>query len=186
MLPYCQYVLTHPEDELNRVYHDSEYGFPLEEDNLLFERLVLEINQAGLSWLTILKKKENFKEAYFHFNIEKVAHLDTNDFARLMDNQGIIRNRLKINAAIENAKRIQILQKELGSFKLWLDSHSHISMEEWVKLFKSNFLFTGRQIVGELLMSTGYVSGSHDEDCPIFEKVLEKKPPWMKFISSQG
>ena len=186
MLPYCQYVLTHPEDELNRVYHDSEYGFPLEEDNLLFERLMLEINQAGLSWLTILKKKVNFKEAYLHFDIEKVARFDTNDFARLMDNQGIIRNRLKINAAIENAKRIQILQKEFGSFKLWLDSHSHISMEEWVKLFKSNFLFTGRQIVGEFLMSTGYVSGSHDEDCPIYKKVLEKKPRWMKFMSSQG
>ncbi|MFC2064114.1 DNA-3-methyladenine glycosylase I [Chloroflexota bacterium] len=184
MLPYCQYVLTHPEDELNRKYHDFEYGFPLEEDNLLFERFVLEINQAGLSWLIILKKKENFKEAFFHFDIEKVARFDTDDFARLMDNKGIIRNRLKINAAIENAKRIQILQKEHGSFRKWMDSHSHKSLEEWVKLFKSNFLFTGRQIVGEFLMSTGYLPGSHDSNCPIYEKVLQKKPPWTKSVSS--
>ncbi|HKZ43617.1 MAG TPA: DNA-3-methyladenine glycosylase I [Anaerolineales bacterium] len=180
MLTYCQYVLAHPEDELNRNYHDTEYGYPLENDNLLFERLVLEINQAGLSWSLILKKKENFRKAYLNFEMNEVAQFDEYDFLRMMNDQGIIRNRLKINAAIVNAKTIIKLQKTSGSFKQWLDMHTQYSLEEWVKLFKKNFRFTGREIVREFLLSTGYLPGSHDEDCPVYDKILQLEPPWMK------
>jgi len=180
VLTYCQYVKSHPEDEFNRVYHDTEYGFPLDDDALLFERLILEINQAGLSWITILKKKENFKLAYHGFVIDKIAGYDQAERERLLADAGIIRNRLKINAAIENAKKIQTLQKEYGSFKDWLDMHIHYTKDDWVKLFKQNFKFTGGEIVGEFLMSTGYLPGAHDPDCLIYGQIALLKPAWMK------
>ncbi len=179
MLTYCQYVKTHPEDEYNRVYHDTEYGFPLDDDALLFERLILEINQAGLSWITILKKKENFRLAYHRFNIDKIAGYDQSERERLLADAGIIRNRLKINAAIENAKKVQTLQEEYGSFKSWLDVHKHYTKDDWVKLFKQNFKFTGGEIVGEFLMSTGYLTGAHEPDCPVYQQIALLKPAWM-------
>jgi DNA-3-methyladenine glycosylase I len=178
MTTYCEYVLTHPEDEFNKRYHDTEYGFPLKDDNLLFERLMLEINQAGLSWITILKKAENFRKAYHGFDINKVAAYGEKDRARLLEDAGIIRNRLKVNAAIENAKRIQELRKEYGSFKEWLDVNSKLSKEEWIKLFKKTFIFTGGEIVNEFLVSTGYLAGAHDKDCPVYTKVASLRPPW--------
>jgi DNA-3-methyladenine glycosylase I len=119
---YCEYCLTHPEDTFNKTYHDTQYGFPLKDDNLLFERLVLEINQAGLSWITILKKADNFHKAYDGFKIEKIAKYTEKDRARLLTDAGIIRNRLKINAAIVNAQKILELKKEFGSFSGWLDN----------------------------------------------------------------
>jgi DNA-3-methyladenine glycosylase I len=179
MLTYCQYVKTHPDDEYNRAYHDTEYGFPLDDDALLFERLILEINQAGLSWITILKKKENFRLAYHAFDIDKVAGYDQAERGRLLADAGIIRNRLKVNAAIENAKQIQLLQADHGSFKGWLDSHAHFSKDAWVKLFKQTFIFTGGEIVGEFLMSTGYLPGAHDPDCPVYKQIAALKPAWM-------
>ena len=136
MTTYCDYCNSHPEDTFNRNYHDTEYGFPLEDDNLLFERLVLEINQAGLSWITILKKADNFRKAYHGFNIARIAKYNESDRARLLSDTGIIRNRLKVNAAIVNAQRITELQKEHGSFGAWLDAHHPLPKEEWVKLFK--------------------------------------------------
>jgi DNA-3-methyladenine glycosylase I len=178
MSTYCQYVREHPEDEYNCRYHDSEYGFPLEEDAMLFERLILEINQAGLSWITILKKADHFRKAYHDFDIDTVAGYGQADRERLLVNPGIIRNRLKINAAIENAQRIQVLREEFGSFKCWLDAHQDLSKEEWVRLFKKTFLFTGGEIVGEFLMSTGYLAGAHDPDCPVYEVLVAKRPPW--------
>lgn len=178
MTTYCEYVMTHSEDEFNKRYHDTEYGFPLKDDNLLFERLILEINQAGLSWITILKKAENFRKAYHGFDIDKVAAYSEKDRARLLEDAGIIRNRLKVNAAIENAKRIQELRKEYGSFKEWLDVNSKLSKEEWIKLFKKTFIFTGGEIVNEFLVSTGYLAGAHDKDCPVYKKVASLRPPW--------
>lgn len=178
MLTYCQYILAHPEDSLNRSYHDSEYGFPLQEDNLLFERFMLEINQAGLSWTTILRKAENFRRAYHGFDVERVAGYEQPDFDRLLADAGIIRNRLKINAAITNARRIRELQARHGSFKAWLDAHHPGSLQDWTRLFKSTFVFTGGEIVREFLVSTGYLRGAHDEDCPIHPAVLALKPPW--------
>src|SRR6476619_4444353 len=109
---YCTYVETLDKNNVHKLYHDNEYGFPIESDNELFARLVLEINQAGLSWDTILKKKDNFFKAYDNFEIKKVAKYGEKKYAALMQDAGIIRNRLKINAAIENAKVIQQLQKE--------------------------------------------------------------------------
>ncbi len=178
MPSYCQYVLAHPEDTWNAQYHDTVYGFPLDHDDLLFERLMLEINQAGLSWLTILKKAENFHRAYDGFQIARVASYDQPDIDRLLSDAGIIRNRLKINAAVQNARRIRSLQQEHGSFKAWLDSHHPSTREQWSKLFKTTFVFTGGEIVREFLVSTGYLRGAHDDDCPIYPRVMLLKPAW--------
>jgi DNA-3-methyladenine glycosylase I len=178
MTSYCEYCNSNPDDTYNRNYHDSQYGFPLEDDNLLFERLVLEINQAGLSWITILKKADNFRSAYSQFDIDSIAAYDEADRERLLNDAGIIRNRLKVNAAIENARRIQNLRSEYGSFKDWLDAHHPLAKDEWVRLFKQNFKFVGGEIVNEFLMSTGYLPGAHEESCPIYARVKSQSPPW--------
>jgi len=180
MTTYCDYCNSHPEDTFNKNYHDTQYGFPIADDDLLFERLILEINQAGLSWITILKKAENFRKAYDKFKLERVAKYTEKDRARLLADAGIIRNRLKVNAAIVNAQRILDLKKEHGSFKNWLDAHHPLTKDEWTKLFKKNFVFTGGEIVNEFLMSTGYLPGAHTKDCPIYKKVAAQKPAWMK------
>jgi DNA-3-methyladenine glycosylase I len=177
MSGYCQAAPGH---EFHGPYHDREYGFPLHDDNELFERLILEINQAGLSWLTILKKREAFKKAYRGFDIDKVARFGERDRARLLADAGIIRNRLKVDAAIDNARRIQSLQREHGSFKAWLDAQHPLTKDEWVKLFKKTFRFTGGEIVGEFLMSTGYLPGAHHEKCPVYKKILKAKPAWRQ------
>jgi DNA-3-methyladenine glycosylase I len=176
---YCAYVAEHPEDEYNKRYHDAEYGFPIVEDSLLFERLMLEINQAGLSWLTILKKAEGFRRAYHGFDLDRVARYGARDRARLLRDAGIIRNRLKVNAAIENARRIIALRAEHGSFKGWLDAHHPRSADEWTRLFKAHFVFTGGEIVREFLVSTGYLPGAHEPDCPIYPIVQKLGPAWM-------
>ena len=177
---YCDYVLNKGKDTVHRHYHDTEYGFPIHDDNLLFARLILEINQAGLSWETILKKKDNFFKAFDNFNIEKVARYTDVKKAKLMQDAGIIRNRLKIEAAIENAKSIKKIQKEFGSFQKWLDGHHPKTKEEWVKLFKQTFRFTGGEIVNEFLMSTGYLPGAHSEDCPVYKKLMKQKPKFLE------
>jgi DNA-3-methyladenine glycosylase I len=176
---YCEYVLNKGKDTVHRDYHDKEYGFPINDDNLLFARLVLEINQAGLSWETILKKKNNFFIAFDGFDIGKVARYSEKKKEKRMQDAGIIRNRLKIEAAIHNAKCIKGIQKERGSFKNWLDIHHPQTKEEWVKLFKTTFRFTGGEIVNEFLMSTGYLPGAHTITCPVYKKILSKKPKWI-------
>jgi DNA-3-methyladenine glycosylase I len=180
MTSYCDYCNSHTEDTFNKVYHETQYGFPLQDDNLLFERLILEINQAGLSWITILKKADNFRAAYDQFEIEKIAKYTEQDRARLLADAGIIRNRLKINAAIVNAQKILELSKEFGSFKNWLDTNHPLTKEEWTKLFKKTFVFTGGEIVNEFLMSTGYLQGAHQADCPIYKQVASLRPAWMR------
>lgn len=173
------YCLIAPGHEFHGPYHEHHYGFPIADDDQLFERLVLEINQAGLSWLTILKKQAAFHEAYSGFAIAKVARYGDKQRARLLEDSGIIRNRLKINAAIENARRIEVLQRSHGSFAAWLAAHHPLSKAEWVKLFKREFVFTGGEIVGEFLMSIGYLPGTHAEDCPVFKKIAALQPPWL-------
>jgi DNA-3-methyladenine glycosylase I len=173
---YCEAVLLMDKNNLHRIYHDQFYGFPIENDDELFGRLILEINQAGLSWSTILNKQENFRKAYKNWNIKKIASFKEKDFERLMNDAGIIRNRLKINAAIENAKAVLQLQKEYGSFKKWIEHHHPKTKEEWVKIFKNTFRFTGGEIVNEFLMSTGYLPGAHITSCPVYKKVLKLKP----------
>ena len=164
---------------LHKQYHDKYYGFPIHDDNELFGRLIMEINQAGLSWETILKKETGFRQAYDNFNIKKVAAYKEPDRMRLLADPGIIRNRLKIDAAIENAKTILILQKEAGSFRQWLVQHHPKTKDEWVKLFKKTFRFTGGEIVNEFLMSIGYLPGAHTKDCKIYSKIIKTKPMWM-------
>ena len=175
---YCDFVQNSGRDTVHRHYHDNEYGFPLKTDDELFARLVLEINQAGLSWETVLKKKDNFFKAFDNFDIDKVSRYTGKKKEKLMEDAGIIRNRLKIEATIDNAKKIKTIQKEFGSFKNWLDNHHPKSKEEWVKLFKQSFRFTGGEIVNEFLMSTGYLPGAHVESCPIYKRVLKLKPKW--------
>jgi DNA-3-methyladenine glycosylase I len=182
MVTYCQYLREHPEDTFNKNYHDTEYGFPLATDSALFERLVLEINQAGLSWITILKKQANFRLAYDGFNIDRIAAYREQDVARLLAEAGIIRNRLKVRAAIENAHCIQGLRAEFGSFKGWLESHHPLSLDEWTKLFKKTFGFTGGEIVKEFLLSTGYLPGAHDQDCPVYWQVARLEPAWTRSL----
>lgn len=180
-MSYCSAIEYMAEERkaLHKAYHDKLYGFPIHDDNELFCRLVLEINQAGLSWETILKKEAGFRKAYHNFNIKKVAAYTEADRERLMGDAGIIRNKLKINAAIENAKTILQLQKEYGSFEKWLEQYHPLSKEEWVKLFKKTFRFTGGEIVNEFLMSIGYLQGAHASDCVIHKKILKTKPMWL-------
>jgi len=180
MTTYCDYCNSHPEDVFNKNYHDTQYGFPLQSDDRLFERLVLEINQAGLSWITILKKADNFHKAYDDFKIEKIARYSEKDRARLLEDAGIIRNRLKVNAAIVNAQTILELRKEYGSFKGWLDANHPLTKDDWSKIFKKTFVFTGSEIVNEFLISTGYLPGAHQKNCSIYQKVAAQKPAWMR------
>lgn len=179
-MSYCFAIerMNGAQKELHKNYHDNHYGFPIHDDNELFGRLIMEINQAGLSWETILRKEQSFRTAYDNFNIEIVANYTEADRERLMADVGIIRNRLKINAAIENAKTIMALQLAHGSFEKWLEANHPRTKDEWVKLFKKTFRFTGGEIVNEFLMSIGYLSGAHAASCPVHEKILLEKPLW--------
>ena len=180
-MSYCNALISMSGDRqiLHKNYHDNLYGFPINDDDELFCRLVLEINQAGLSWEIILKKEITFRKAYANFKIKKVAAFTEADRVRLMADAGIIRNRLKINAAIENANTILQLQKEFGSFQNWLAFHHPKPIEAWVKLFRQNFKFTGGEIVNEFLMSIGYLPSAHSKDCKIYKKVLKNNPHWL-------
>jgi DNA-3-methyladenine glycosylase I len=167
-------------DALHVDYHDRLYGFPLRDDDLLFERLMLEINQAGLSWSTILRKQHGFRTAYDGFNVDRVAAYGADDVARLLSDPGIIRNRLKVAAAVENARRIVAIRSEHGSFVRWLDAHHPRELADWQRLFKQHFVFTGAEIVREFMISTGYVAGAHDEGCPVMRRIVRLRPPWTK------
>jgi DNA-3-methyladenine glycosylase I len=182
-MSYCAAIDSmQPESrkELHKKYHDFHYGFPIHNDDELFGRLIMEINQAGLSWETILKKEEGFRKAYDNFSIQKVANYDEKDRERLLNDSGIIRNKLKVNAAIENAKTIIELQNEFGSFENWLSHHHPKPLQDWMKLFKKTFKFTGGEIVNEFLMSTGWLKGAHSETCAIHQEILKTQPKWME------
>jgi DNA-3-methyladenine glycosylase I len=169
MHPYCAYVATIKEkDDVDKRYHDNHYGVPIKDDNELFCRLVMEINQAGLSWRTILIKEEGFRNAYHNFDVTKVANYKEKDISRLLSDTSIIRNRLKINAAIFNAQQLLVIQKEFGSFRKWLDIHKkELGSDKvgWLKLFKKHFKFVGGEIIGEFLMSINILPGSHGKQC---------------------
>ena len=177
MSSYCDIARGHP---WHGPFHDSEHGFPVRDESALFERLVLEINQAGLSWLTVLKKRTGLRAAFDNFDIDTVAAYGEAERARLLADAGIIRNRLKVAAVIENARRLQAMRAECGGFAAWLDSHHPLSREDWVRLFKRNFKFTGGEITNEFLMGTGYLPGAHGPDCPVYADVAKLNPPWMR------
>ncbi|MET4697059.1 DNA-3-methyladenine glycosylase I [Constrictibacter sp. MBR-5] len=174
-MSYCD---SAPGHEWHGPYHDTEYGFPVRDDHVLFERLALEINQAGLSWLTVLKKRAAFNAAFVGFDIDAVAAFGEADRERLLQDAAIIRNRLKVDAVIENARRLVAIRETHGSFAAWLDAHHPRTLPEWVKLFRATFRFMGGEIVGEFLMSTGYLPGAHREDCPAHARALAAGPPW--------
>lgn len=178
---YCNYVKDLPIDNHHRHYHDHQYGFPIHDDNLLYARLMLECNQAGLSWDLMLKKRNNFFKAYDDFHVDKVAAYANADIERLLNDAGIIRNRLKINAAVHNAQTIVRLQEEHGSFEKWLDKQGKLTLPQWVKLFKNHFKFTGNEVTNEFLMSTSYLPGAHSKNCPAYKKILQHKPKWKRF-----
>jgi DNA-3-methyladenine glycosylase I len=174
---YCALAPSHP---FHGPYHNGEYGFPAREDRVLFERLVLEINQAGLSWLTVLKKRAAFAAAFADYDLDRVAKFGARETARLLADPGIIRNRLKVEAVIENAKRLRAIRASHGSFAQWLDAHHPRGKDEWVRLFRDTFRFTGGEIVGEFLMSLGYLPGAHEADCPVHGHILRLDPPWRR------
>jgi DNA-3-methyladenine glycosylase I len=176
-MSYCDVAPGHP---YHGPYHAKEYGFPIRDDSRLFERLVLEINQAGLSWLTILKKRDAFDAAFDGFDIDLVAAYGRRERSRLLRDAGIIRNQLKIDAVIENARSVVAIRQSHGSFARWLDAYHPLTKDEWVKLFKKTFKFTGGEITGEFLISTGYLPGAHVSTCPVYERVAKKNPPWMR------
>lgn len=183
MPSYCDLAPGH---EWHGPYHDREYGFPLTGDAELFERLILEINQAGLSWLTILKKREAFRRAYGGFNPDVVARYGARDVKRLLNDAGIIRNRLKVEAAIANARTVLELRERHGSFHRWIREQHPRLKGEWVKLFRETFRFTGGEIVGEFLMSTGVLPGAHRESCPVYARILKKQPMWREAGKGKG
>ncbi len=174
---YCAAAPGHP---FHGPYHATEYGFPARDDAVLFERLVLEINQAGLSWLTVLKKRPAFAAAFAGFDIDRVAAFGPTDVERLLTDAGIVRNRLKIAATIDNARRLQDLRADHGSFAGWLDSHHPLVLEEWVALFRRTFRFTGGEIVNEFLMSLGYLPGAHEPGCSVYAEIEALDPPWLR------
>jgi DNA-3-methyladenine glycosylase I len=176
MSTYCAIAPGHP---VHHAYHATEYGFPAREERVLFERLVLEIMQAGLSWETILKRRQGMGEAFADWDVETVAAWGEADAARLLADARIIRNRLKVAAVLENARRIRAMRDSHGGFAAWLDAHHPRDKPEWVRLFRQTFLFTGGEIVGEFLMSLGYLPGAHAEDCPVMRDVRAAHPPWL-------
>jgi DNA-3-methyladenine glycosylase I len=177
MTSYCDSAPGHP---LHGPYHDKEYGFPLTGEAALFERQSLEIFQAGLSWLLVLKKRSATVDAFDGFDVDRVANYKAKDIKRLLNNEGIIRNRLKINSIIENAKRIQNIRETHNIFAEWIASHHPLPKSEWVKVCKKEFKFMGGEIVGEFLMSIGYLPNAHREDCPVYKELSNINPPWMQ------
>ena len=168
MSGYCDIAPGHP---FHGPYHDHEYGFALTDENELFERLSLEVFQAGLSWLIVLRKRPAFRAAFDQFDPVKVAAYGPDDVERLVADAGIIRHRRKIEATIENARRLVALSAQHGSFAAWLAAQPTHSKEEWVKLFKKTFVFMGGEVVGEFLMSIGILPGAHRPDCPVQAKI---------------
>ncbi len=171
------------DDPLCIAYHDEEWGVPVYDDTKLFEFLVLESFQAGLNWRTILRKRENFRTAFDQFDYKKIAKYDDSKFQSLMSNAGIIRNRLKINAAINNARKFQEVQKEFGSFSnyIWHFADNKPIVNHW-KTFagipantplsdkiskdmkKRGFKFTGTTIMYAFMQAMGIVN-DHTVDC---------------------
>ena len=176
-MSYCDIA---PGDPLHGPYHDREYGFPLRKDPELLERLALEINQAGLSWATILRKRANFRVAFEGFVPDVVARYGAREKKRLLADAGIIRNRLKVEAVVHNAGVLLALRKSHGSFASWIDAHHPLPLDQWVKLFRATFRFTGGEIVNEFLVSTAWLPGAHRPSCPVAARIARRRPPWMR------
>lgn len=176
-------------DPLYVEYHDTEWGVPIFDDDKLFEFLILETFQAGLSWITVLRKRENFRRAFDHFDYKKIARYDENKFDSLLQNEGIIRNKLKIKATITNARAFMEVQKEFGSFSkyIWqfidgkpiknkynnmseLPANTILSDTISADLKKRGFKFVGSTVVYAHMQATGMVN-DHLTSCFRYNKV---------------
>lgn len=177
MHSYCARVSKiKDKGDVERTYHDYHYGARIEDDNEIFGVFLMEINQAGLSWRTVLLKEKGFRKAYHNFNIKKIASYKEKDIARLLNDSSIIRNKLKVGAAIYNAQAIIKIQKEYGSWRSWLDMNAKeakIDKDAWLKLFKKHFTFVGKEIINEFLMSINMIPGAHDKKCKAYRNVLK-------------
>jgi len=176
-------------DPLYEAYHDKEWGIPIYDDDKLFEFLILETFQAGLSWITILRKRENFRKAFDHFNYKKIANYNQEKIESLLDDAGIIRNKLKINATITNAKAFMEIQKEFGSFSkyIWgfvdgkpiknkLENHKNapattpLSDTISKDLKQRGFKFVGSTVIYAHMQATGMVN-DHVTECFRYHEV---------------
>lgn len=173
-MSYCKFSQT---NELHKHYHDREYGFPVDNDDALLERLALEINQAGLSWDLMLKKRLGFNKAFKDFAVERVAKFGSRDIARMLKDESIVRNRLKIEAVIHNAKIIKEIQKEHESFVRWIAIQSvGYDTKEWLKIFKQRgFKFVGGEVMKEFLQSIGHLPSPHEKNCPVHKEIFKAK-----------
>ncbi|MAW08763.1 MAG: DNA-3-methyladenine glycosylase I [Flavobacteriaceae bacterium] len=178
-MSYCSNVNCGKLNYYHNHYHDNIYGFPAKSENELFGRLVLEINQAGLSWDTVLKKEKAIKDAYRDYSFFKIAEFNNSDIQRILNDNKVIRMKSKIEAIIYNAKKIISVTEKHNSFKNFLDMHHPLTMSGWLSVFKNEFKFVGKEICKEFLMSTGYIKGAHEKSCPIYKKVIREKPMWL-------
>ena len=185
LMPRCSWATSEPAI----AYHDEEWGVPVHDDRVLFEFLILEGAQAGLSWNTILKKRENYRKAFDQFSPEKVARYGKRDVQRLLGDEGIVRNRLKIAAAIQNAKSFLIVKKEFGTFDayLWTFVGGQPIQNSWQRLadlparsaesdamsrdlLRRGFKFVGSTICYAFMQATGMVN-DHLVTCPRYAKL---------------
>ncbi len=181
----CSWCLS---SDLYIEYHDNEWGYPVSDDQRLFEKLSLEGFQAGLSWITILKKREEFRKVFYQFNIKKVAKMNTTHIEKLLQNEGIIRHRGKIEATINNAKQAIILQKEFGSLShyFWskapdkfinegeIKSLSEASTKISKDLKKRGWKFVGPTTIYSFMQAMGMVN-DHDQDCYLYKTITKKQ-----------
>lgn len=176
-------------DALYEAYHDNEWGVPVKDDETLFEFLILESFQAGLSWITILRKRENFREAFDNFEYRKIADYDENKLNELLQNSGIIRNKLKVKAAVTNAQAFIAIQKEFGSFSKYIwgfvddnpiknafenykDAPAKTELSDIISkdLKKRGFKFVGSTIVYAFIQATGIIN-DHETNCFRYNQV---------------
>ncbi len=163
-------------------YHDNEWGVPNFDEHYLYEMLVLESFQAGLSWECVLNKREEFKKAYDNFTLEKVCKYGDKKVAELLENKGLIRNKLKVKASINNSKIFKQIQQEFGSFHAYLKSfssdkifyetdktHSELSDKISKDLQKRGMKFVGTTIIYSYLQAIGIIN-SHDKNCFLYKK----------------
>jgi DNA-3-methyladenine glycosylase I len=178
-----------PKKPLDKEYHDKEWGVPLHDDNKLFEFIVLDTFQAGLSWSTILNKRENFRKAFDDFNAKKISRYTEKKLEKLLLDEGIIRNKLKINATVSNAKHFLRLQKEYGTFNsyIWQFVDHKPLINKWKEqkevpatnqysdamskaLYNEGFRFVGSTICYAFMQAAGMIN-DHLVSCPRYKEV---------------
>lgn len=180
-------------DALYEAYHDLEWGVPVKDDDTLFEFLILETFQAGLSWITVLRKRENFRKAFDHFDYKKIAQYNQAKRDALLQNPGIIRNKLKVNATVTNARAFMKVQEEFGSFSNYIwgfidgkpiknafndyrDAPANTELSDTISkdLKKRGFKFVGSTVVYAHMQATGMVN-DHEVSCFRYNEVWKRR-----------